>query len=311
MSRLALHPPQFQHVVFPGDSEPHGDALNLTPCRQKPKRISECPTILPQQDEAFLSDVMARAGLDLQLYKPDTLARRLSACLRTLGTTCSVTARRYLEVSAAFRANDTLDALVIGVTSFFRDAPAFSRLRNQVLPELLAERSGTLRIWSAGCSDGQELYSVALLLSEMNCLLRSQLIGTDCRPNAIRRAIAGRFSLEELHTLPIALRERYFVPETSATGSGLGWRTLDVLRRTVQFRLGDLTRQAEVGPFDLILCRNVSIYLQPDASVALWRRLQAALRPGGILMVGKAEFPAGASALSQVAPGFFRRTRNG
>jgi chemotaxis methyl-accepting protein methylase len=76
----------------------------------------------------------------------------------------------------------------------------------------------------------------------------------------------------------------------------------------MQFRLGDVTQHAEAGPFDLILCRNVSIYLHLEASTALWRRLGAALRPGGVLMVGKAEFPAGANDLTHVAPGFFRRT---
>jgi chemotaxis methyl-accepting protein methylase len=263
------------------------------------------PALL-EHDEAFVHQILRTAGLRPEHYKPGTLFRRLPACLRALRANTTGAARRHVETAPAV-VPVALDALMIGVTSFFRDACVFARLRDELLPQLIDETGGQLRVWSAGCSEGHELYSVAVLLSEASCLLRSRLVGTDCRATAVASATAGVFSAAEMLAMPTALRDRYFVPH--AGGSEGAWRALNVLRCAMQFRAADVLQQAEPGLHDVILCRNLSIYLQPNAAMQLWQCLEAALRPGGVLVLGKAETPTGATRLSQVAPGLFRRSR--
>ena len=299
---MSNRPANFCHLVFPSDLEAGRPPLDLTPRAPQPA-LAEVLPALPAQDEAFLHQILRSAGLRPEHYKPGTLVRRLPACLRALRANTTGAARRQVEASPGV-VPVALDALMIGVTSFFRDACVFSRLRDELLPELIDETGGQLRVWSAGCSEGHELYSVAMLLAETHCLLRSRLVGTDCRASAIASATAGVFTLAEMASMTPALRDRYFVPH----GTG-AWRALDVLRSALQFRAADVLQQAEPGLYDVILCRNLSIYLQPEAAAGLWQRMQEALRPGGVLVVGKAETPTGARCLTPVAPGLFRRSR--
>jgi len=195
-----------------------------------------------------------------------------------------------------------VNALVIGVTSFFRDPAVFRTLANSILPDLLAG-SETLRILSVGCSDGPEVYSLAMVLAEMDALPRARLLGTDCRETAIARAADATYDDDETRSIPPDLLNRYFTPH------GRGWRACETLRRSTRFRVGDALRVAEPGAFDLVCCRNMAIYLNPGAAGRLWQTLEATLRPGGVLVLGKAEMPMGAGRMSQVGPSIFRRTR--
>jgi chemotaxis methyl-accepting protein methylase len=162
------------------------------------------------------------------------------------------------------------------VTSFFRDAQVFARLNEDVFAPL-ADRPGPIRVWSAGCSDGSELYSVAILLAELGLLDRALLLGTDCRTNAVRRAALGTYNADEMLAVPVEWRAKYFRP----VDGGSSWRVRDDLRAASQFRAGNLATTTEPGAFDLICCRNLAIYLRSDVVGALWTRLQDALRPGG------------------------------
>lgn len=257
--------------------------------------------LLCERDEAFVNWIMRRAGLTPGDYKPGTLARRLPACLRALRCNDTMTARKQIERHPALAAA-AVNALVIGVTSFFRDPPVFRLLQDQVLPDLL-DRSGTLRVWSVGCSEGQEVYSLAMVLAELNALFRVRLLGTDCRETAVRRAATGIYNDEEVRSIPADLRDRHFVPQ------GHAWRALDALRQSIHFRLGDALRFVEPGAFDMICCRNMAIYLHPQAAGRLWQALENALRPGGVLVLGKAETPVGAGRMTVVGSNVYRRTR--
>ena len=105
-----------------------------------------------------------------------------------------------------------MNALVIGVSSFFRDPTVFVCIRDEVLPDLLRE-SPAPRIWSVGCSEGAELYSMAMLLAERGALENSDLLGTDCRADAIHRAAMGSFMPDSILAVPEAMRSRYFVSD--------------------------------------------------------------------------------------------------
>jgi chemotaxis methyl-accepting protein methylase len=192
--------------------------------------------------------------------------------------------------------------MVIGVTSFFRDASVFDHLTYTVLPALPRTPRGHPRVWSAGCSDGEEIYSVAMLLAEMNLLGGTYLLGTDCRPQAVARARAGRYEHRAMRDVPLAWQRNYFEGDGDAHA-----RLRCEVRSAVQWRTGDVTRLCEPGAWDLILCRNLTMYLRLDVAGRIWSAFEDALRPGGFLVLGKAERPIGAQRLGLVAPCIYRR----
>ena len=302
---------RFRHVVFKGtgrrrpvDLAPRASAdayQPLLPAGRTPH--------LTADEARFVNWLFERGGLDARAYRPETLRRRLPACLRAVRATTVNEARLLLQddppaVAAA------VNTMVLGVTSFFRDAAVFDHLTYTVLPALPRSTTGGgggggggPRVWSAGCSDGEELYSVAMLLAEMNLLHGSYLLGSDCRAHAVARARAGRYEPRMLRDVPPSWQEKYFEPD------GTMARVRPELRAAVQWRTGDLTRLREPGAWDLILCRNLVMYLRPDVAGAIWAAFEAALRPGGFLVLGKAERPVGARRLGMVAPCIYRRDR--
>jgi chemotaxis protein methyltransferase CheR len=182
--------------------------------------------------------------------------------------------------------------LTVGESYFFRDAGQFRALRERVLPELLA-RGTPLRVWSAGCSSGEETYSLAILLHELSdgsAARRTFLIGTDINPDALERARRGHYGDWSFRSVDPGLRERWF--RSSHDGSVLD----DAIRKAATFRqhnlVTDTTPDTDASLFamDLILCRNVLIYFDAETVKAVVRRLAETLRPGGYLMTGHAEF---------------------
>jgi len=137
----------------------------------------------------------------------------------------------------------------------------------------------------------------------MNLLDGSHLLGTDCRPQALMRARAARYPLRMLRDVPRAWQEKYFDRDDAFA------RVRPELRAAVQWRTGDVTRLCEPGTWDLILCRNLTMYLHPHVADRIWNALEDALRPGGFLVLGKAERPVGAQRLGSIAPCIYRKDR--
>ena len=304
---------RFRHVVFPDGVRRYGRAVDAAPVTVEPYRAGGSsghdarPVLPPSADaESFLRCVFAHAGVGMRHYKPETLHRRLPACLRALRAASFAHARSVLQRQPQL-AWDALGALLIGVTSFFRDPPVFDALRHAVLPGLLAGRAARrpLRVWSAGCSDGAELYSVAMLLAEIGGFNGAgcELLGTDCRPAALARAAAGSFDAAAVAGVPASSLSRWF------TFNGADYQIDHSIRSTVEWRPADALRPDQVppGPWDLVLCRNLAIYLQPAAASALWASISGSLRDGGVLVTGKAERPTGVRGLSPVAPCLYRK----
>lgn len=301
MAGLSLWPMAYRHVVFPEASDGSGRVLNLAP-ESAERALPAHEPELTRDEHACVRWLFRRAGLDLDDYRPETIKRRIPACLRVLrvessGQICAALQRQPHLLKEA------VSALVIGVTSFFRDAPVFALLSGTILPELLARSAGP-RIWSVGCSDGSELYSVAMLLAERGGLQRSSLLGTDCRPDAVARAREGCFDPAAVKNVPPEFLGRYLRFDSMA------WRVHPYLRTVTQWRSGNVLTTAEPGAWDLILCRNLAIYMQPAGVVRLWRQIEQCLRPGGIVVLGKAERPHGTRKLAAIAPGIYRRERN-
>jgi len=237
--------------------------------------------------------VLARAGLDAGAYRAAPLRRRVAACLRAVSASSETAALAQLEQDDTLHST-ALNTLLIGVSSFFRDADVFTALRTRVVPTLAA-RPGTLRVISLGCSFGAEVYSLAMLLAEAGLLARAEVVGLDCRADAITAARSGLVDERTLAGLPPELRTRYL--ERTATG----WRLTDTLRARITWAVDDITQRVAEGPWDLVLCRNVLMYLRSDVAATLCRRIVAALAVGGVVVLGKAERPAASFRLRTLA----------
>lgn len=287
---------RFQHVLFRGITSIRGERKKAA-STPGPLLLPSLPQPEPSGDATtlFLRRILMQAGLNPLLYRTAPLVRRLPACLRALRVeTCSA-AERLLAAKPALLPQ-ALESLLIGTTELFRDPAVFAQLEERVLPKLL-QRPARPRVWSAGCSEGAELYSVAILLAKLGGLKGSHLLGSDFRPAAIERAKRGVYLPGE-RALPV-------------TASG-HWQELadgritmsHELREALRWEESDLLDARALGTWDLILCRNLAIYLEPVAAEVLWMRLAEALAPGGFLIVGKAEKPR-LSSLRRVAPSIY------
>jgi len=185
---------------------------------------------------------------------------------------------------------EVVEALLNNETYFFRDKPTFDQLPGEILPELARRRADTRRlsIWSAGCSTGQEVYSLAMLFAEQAERWQGwtiDILGTDISHRAINAARSGLYSQFEVQRgLGVAQMLRHF-DETPR-----GWQVREELRRTVRFAQANvLGPHPGRLPFDLVLCRNVLLYFDRLTRAAAFARLADAVAPGGFLMLGAGE----------------------
>lgn len=186
--------------------------------------------------------------------------------------------------------NKVVEALLNNETYFFRDRTPFDLLVRHALPLLRQrrERKRRLTIWSAGCSTGQEVYSLAMLFAQKPDLWHGwtvDIIGTDVSTAVIDRAREGSYSQFEVQRgLGINEMVRWFEE------GGEGWRAVEQLRRMVRFQVHNLLEQPpQPGAFDIILCRNVLLYLNQETRAQAFERLTNALVPDGWLMLGAGE----------------------
>ncbi|MEO0056885.1 MAG: hypothetical protein RIT17_321 [Pseudomonadota bacterium] len=185
---------------------------------------------------------------------------------------------------------EVVEALLNNETYFFRDKPTFDQLPQEILPELARRRQDVKRlsIWSAGCSTGQEVYSLAMLFAEQKERWHGwsiELLGTDVSYRAINAARSGSYSQFEVQRgLGVTQMLRHF--DESANG----WQIRDEPRRMVHFRQHNvLGPHPGRQPFDLVLCRNVLLYFDRTTRVAAFDRLASAVAPDGFLMLGAGE----------------------
>ncbi|MEA2480395.1 MAG: chemotaxis protein methyltransferase CheR [Thermoleophilaceae bacterium] len=221
------------------------------------------------------------AGLALHAYRPDHVLGRIERAIEREGADgvdeLTTILRRDARARARFRR-----AVAISVTGHFRDPHQFDLLRETIAPSLVSG-DRRLRVWSAGCATGHEVYSVAAVLQQIGALDRAQLLGSDVLAENIEQARAGAGN---------------DFPVSSAVTTRVRFETRDLL-----------LDGAPDGAFGLILCRNVGIYLAPPARGALMAMLAATLSPDGILLLGRSERlidPSG-YGLEPFAPHAYRR----
>ncbi len=181
-----------------------------------------------------------------------------------------------------------LDAMTNNETWFFRDLYPFEALKTALLPEIMSRNATSLNIWSAACSSGQEIYSVAMLIRENFPSLLNRnltLLGTDISEAIMQRARAGLYSqLEVNRGLPAILLARYFQQ------AGREWQLKKNILEMAGFRALNLSAPfPSMGQFDIVFLRNVLIYFALDARREILSRIRRVLRPGGVLFLGAAE----------------------
>lgn len=247
--------------------------------------------------------VLNQRGIDLQQYKPSFVRRRLDVRVRARGVDDYVQYASVLEKDPSEFAV-LFDALSINVTEFFRDKDVFDTFANHIIPRLLSGTSTgeDIRVWSVGCSSGEEAYTVALLLAQgfdsLNRIPRFKVIGTDFSVRAIDAARKGRYPYSSVRKAPPSLVGRYFRPSIQE-----GYLEVnDELKNFVTFELGDLATVSPTKFTDAIFCRNVLIYFGREMQVKLFGEFYQSLKAGGYLVLGKAETVIGApSGLFEVA----------
>jgi chemotaxis protein methyltransferase CheR len=233
----------------------------------------------------------ARTGQQLTMSRRWRIETALAALLRERGIATLDELITILVMGKEPNLSQmVVEALLNNETYFFRDRSPFDVLQRHALPELAQKRASSkrLRIWSAGCSTGQEVYSLSMLFAEEAEKWRGwsiDILGTDVSSSCIDRARAGSYSQFEVQRgLGISQMIKWF--EECADG----WRAVEELRRPVRFQVHNLLEAApHPGGFDIVLCRNVLLYLNPDKKAVSFERLAGAMAEDGWLMLGAGE----------------------
>ena len=255
----------------------YGQRKGLAPDDHPPDRLAE-----------ILNLLRTKTSHDFALYKPGTLSRRIERRMALAGIDDS---GRYLDL---LRGNsDELELLakdlLINVTSFFRDPKAFELLAEEVIPDLVRRHppDRPLRIWVAGCSTGEETYSLAMLfLEEISAAkrnIRLQVFASDVDEDAVALAREGHYPKSIVADVSPVRLARFFTQEEH------GYRIVPELRGVVVFTVQDVLADPPFSHLDLISCRNLLIYLRAEAQEKVLLLFHFALSGGGILMLGGSE----------------------
>lgn len=252
----------------------------------------------------FQKRVYRQFGLNLEGYKEKQLRRRITSLMQSQGIDdfgqyfqLLVKDEKQLELF--------LDKVTINVSEFFRNPEIFKSLETKILPELL-EKKQVLKIWSAACSNGSEPYSLAILLEELTPGVKHQIEATDIDKKILEVAKKGYYEERFLKNVSPARLKKFFKPQDK------GYAIADELRRRVRYRHHDLLNDPYGRNYDLIVCRNVTIYFTLEAQELLYRKFSEALAPGGYLFIGATENMLRYRELGyeKVMPWFYRRAVN-
>ena len=240
----------------------------------------------PASSEFVMSDADFNRIVSL-MYR-ETGIRLEDGGLRAFGEYCDLIDSGQAEAERV----DLISALTTHVTRFFREPHHFDFLKRVVLPPLVeaARKGQAVRMWSAGCSSGEEPYTMALSLLELEPRAGEydiKILATDIDPITLDVGKRGQYHKSQLATVAPALRERYFTDaghDRLEAGAGL--------KSLITFRTLNLNQEREWpfrGPFDVVFCRNVVIYFEADVQTRFWHRLTPKIREGGWLFLGHSE----------------------
>ena len=238
--------------------------------------------------EALLIFLRDNRGFDFTGYKRSTLERRIQKHLKMRNIDSYEAYQEYLEVHPE-EFNFLFNSILINVTSFFRDKPAWDFVAEQIIPKILASKreNEQIRIWSAGCASGEEPYSLAMLLAEalgkQDFQRRVKIYATDIDEEALMEARRACYSAESIKDIDPVLSEKYFQKDKDL------YQFDAELRRKVIFGSLDLVKDSPISRIDLLSCRNTLMYFNTETQIQILNRFRFALRDTGFLFLGKAE----------------------
>lgn len=252
--------------------------------------------------------IFSLTGIHLAAAKKPMLCGRLGKRLRTLGLT---NYQDYYELICSAKATEERETCINLITTnetyFFREPRHFDFLRQHVLPHY---RTRSLKMWSAACSSGEEVYTLALVLAETLGLERDwEIFGSDISTRVLEKAAQGIYPLDRGEKIPKYIMHKYCL---KGKGDNAGLFAIDqALRKHVRFGQINLNTQLpDIGHFDVIFLRNVMIYFPVETKAAVVERLAERIKPGGWLFIGHSETLNGVTnVVRQISPTIYRKMR--
>lgn len=246
------------------------------------------PTIALSGINRILLQIRTSTGHDFSLYKKSTITRRIQRRMSQNGLEDTEAYIRYLkehpsEITSLFK------ELLINVTNFFRDPEAFVTLKQDILPALLTDKPDNyiFRVWVAGCATGEEAYSIAMVLRELmdenHYQFKVQLYSTDLAEDTITIARAGFYPPNIAQDVTLERLRRFFIKEDG------GYRVKKDIREMLVFAIQNVIKDPPFTKLDLLSCRNLMIYLEPELQNRLIPAFHYALKPGGVLFLSPSE----------------------
>ena len=246
--------------------------------------------------ESLLEHIKSVRGFDFTGYKRPSLQRRFAKRMQAVRAESFEAYRDYLDAHPD-EFVELFNTILINVTSFFRDAPAWDYLRREVVPRIVEEAQArdSIRVWSTGCASGEEAYSLAICfaeaLSEAEVSGRVKIYATDIDGEALAEGRHGVYASAKLENVPDDLRTRYFERHDHH------WIVAAPLRRAVIFGRHDIVHDPPISRIDLLASRNTLIYFTPETQQGILANFHFALQPSGYLFLGKSERMLGRSTL--------------
>ncbi|MFB6362477.1 CheR family methyltransferase [Paenibacillus elgii] len=249
----------------------------------------------------FIKKVKDYTSIDLSQYKEAQMKRRLTTLRMKKGYT---TFASFFEAMTKDKElfYEFLDRMTINVSEFWRNPNRWEVLEQKFLPDML-RKSRKVKCWSAACSTGEEPYTLAMILAELNSQ-DSVVVATDIDEGALEKAKKAVYSDRSVRDVPAKYLQKYYRQEN------LTYHIADSLKKSIRFQKQNLLVDTFDTGFDLIVCRNVMIYFTEEAKHLLYQKFANALKPGGILFVGSTEqiFSPAQYGLESAETFFYRKT---
>lgn len=246
--------------------------------------LPESDVNMPSVEEflRFKKRIASLINLDLTNYKNKQMERRINSLMHKNGIE---NLGKYAEILIidGHKREEFLNMLTINVSEFFRNSNKFDELATIYLPELFNKSKNNIKIWSAGCSIGAEIYSVCMILDKMGKLNNAELVASDFDQKILEKARSGLYNQLEMGTVPDGYK-KYFTKIDDNT-----YQVDKKFTSKIRFQKQDLLNSRFEKGFDLILCRNVVIYFTDEAKDKLYKSFYESLNDGGILFIGSTE----------------------
>lgn len=281
------------------------------------KEVQEPTHLLRMNDrifDRFSEFIKTELGIKMPASKKTLLEARLQKRLRELCMNSHDEYCEYLFSASGMEEelSKLVDVVTTNTTDFFREPKHFELLSRSILPEFYSRRGGArnVNIWSAGCSSGEEPYTLGIVLSEFarqNPGFTFSILATDISTKVLRMAVSAVYPEAKIHPIPMELRKRYLLRSKDRTKKVV--RIAPEVRSHVRFRRLNFMEEFNFdGKLDIIFCRNVVIYFDRQTQEKLFSRFCRKLSPGGYLFIGHSESLAGMDLpLEPVAPTVYRR----